>query len=57
MDYHLLTIPFTTESEGESQSSADIDSPSQNCVTEDPCCAPDASGKYTINSINLKFKY
>ena len=45
MDYHLLTIPFTTESEGESHSSADIGSPSQNCVTEDPCGAPDASGK------------
>ena len=45
MDYHLLTISFTTESEGELHSSADIGSPSQNCVTEDPCGAPDASGK------------
>ena len=57
MDYHLLTILFTTESEGESHSSADIGSPSQNCVTEDLCGAPDASGKEIINSINLKFRY
>ncbi len=40
MDYHLLT-----KSEGESHSSVDIGSPSQNCVTEDPWLAPDASGK------------